>query len=179
MLYFHGSLKSRKYDLIQNQPKVCFEFDILVEPKLIQPTFITGYPAEVSPLSRRSDTHPDLTERFELFIGGIELANAFTELNDPDDQRRRLEEQAAAIGGEDLPTIGAADEEVVALGVPGHALGEEGELIELDNVVGTNAIDAEISLNGLPVGTYFLQVMDAAADTTYDFELVISADGPP
>jgi len=68
-------------------------FDILVEPKLIQPTFITGYPAEVSPLSRRSDSHPDLTERFELFIAGREIANGFSELNDPEDQRRRFMQQ--------------------------------------------------------------------------------------
>ena len=68
-------------------------FDALVEPKLIQPTFITGYPAEVSPLSRRSDSHPDLTERFELFIAGREIANGFSELNDPEDQRGRFLQQ--------------------------------------------------------------------------------------
>ncbi len=68
-------------------------FDALVEPKLIQPTFITGYPAEVSPLSRRSDKQPDLTERFELFIAGKEIANGFSELNDPEDQRNRFLQQ--------------------------------------------------------------------------------------
>jgi lysyl-tRNA synthetase class 2 len=68
-------------------------FDVLVEPKLLQPTFITGYPAEVSPLSRRSDQEPDLTERFELFIAGRELANGFSELNDPDDQKQRFQMQ--------------------------------------------------------------------------------------
>jgi lysyl-tRNA synthetase class 2 len=68
-------------------------FDALVEPKLIQPTFITGYPAEVSPLSRRSDAHPDLTERFELFIAGREIANGFSELNDPEDQKGRFLQQ--------------------------------------------------------------------------------------
>jgi lysyl-tRNA synthetase class 2 len=68
-------------------------FDALVQPQLIQPTFITGYPAEVSPLSRRSDAAPELTERFELFIAGREIANGFSELNDPADQRARFLQQ--------------------------------------------------------------------------------------
>lgn len=65
-------------------------FDVLVEPKLIQPTFITGYPVEVSPLSRKSDTNPQLTDRFELFIAGKEIANGFSEINDPEDQNNRF-----------------------------------------------------------------------------------------
>jgi lysyl-tRNA synthetase class 2 len=68
-------------------------FDVLVEPHLIQPTFITGYPVEVSPLSRRSETEPGLTDRFELFIGGSEIANGFSELNDPQDQKSRFQLQ--------------------------------------------------------------------------------------
>ncbi len=68
-------------------------FDILVEPKLIQPHFIYHYPTDISPLSRKNDEDPTITDRFELFIAGREMANAFSELNDPVDQRERLEEQ--------------------------------------------------------------------------------------
>ncbi len=70
-------------------------FDVLVEPKLIQPTFITGYPVEVSPLSRRSNADPALTDRFELFVAGREIANGFSELNDPEDQTERFLQQVA------------------------------------------------------------------------------------
>jgi lysyl-tRNA synthetase class 2 len=70
-------------------------FDALVEPQLIQPTFITHYPVEVSPLSRRSESNPEVTERFELFIAGREIANGFSELNDPEDQRGRFQQQVA------------------------------------------------------------------------------------
>jgi lysyl-tRNA synthetase class 2 len=70
-------------------------FDVLVEPKLIQPTYITGYPVEISPLSRKSDDDPTITDRFELFIAGYEIANGFSELNDPDDQKERFLQQAA------------------------------------------------------------------------------------
>ncbi len=70
-------------------------FDALVEPQLIQPTFITDYPVEVSPLSRRNDENPETTDRFELFIAGSEIANGFSELNDPEDQRGRFLQQVA------------------------------------------------------------------------------------
>jgi len=70
-------------------------FDIYVEPKLIQPTFVTDYPKEVSPLAKGKPGHPKLVERFEFFINGNEYGNAFTELNDAIDQRTRLEAQAA------------------------------------------------------------------------------------
>ena len=68
-------------------------FDKIVECKLINPTFITEYPTAVSPLSRRSDDNPDVVERFELFIAGREIANGFSELNDPQDQAQRFSDQ--------------------------------------------------------------------------------------
>jgi lysyl-tRNA synthetase class 2 len=71
-------------------------FEEVAEACLIQPTFITGYPIEVSPLARKNDEDPALVDRFELYIGGRELANAFSELNDPADQRARFVEQMAA-----------------------------------------------------------------------------------
>src|SRR5713101_6973300 len=69
-----------------------------IEDKLIHPTFIVDYPAEVSPLARRNDENREVTDRFELYIAGREIANGFSELNDPEDQATRFEEQAKAKG---------------------------------------------------------------------------------
>ncbi|MDP0596631.1 MAG: lysine--tRNA ligase, partial [SAR86 cluster bacterium] len=70
-------------------------FEAVVEEKLIQPTFITEYPTEVSPLARRNDQDSFITDRFELFIGGREIANGFSELNDPEDQAQRFKDQVS------------------------------------------------------------------------------------
>lgn len=74
-------------------------FETVAESQLLAPTFITDFPADISPLAKRKAGQPDLTERFELYIGGMEVANAFSELNDPDDQRARFEEQVRQGGG--------------------------------------------------------------------------------
>ena len=71
-------------------------FEKTAESKLREPTFVTGYPTEVSPLSRRNDEDPFITDRFELFIAGREIANGFSELNDPEEQADRFREQAAS-----------------------------------------------------------------------------------
>jgi lysyl-tRNA synthetase, class II len=68
-------------------------FEALWEDQLVQPTFVHDFPTEVSPLSKQRPDDPDTVERFELYIGGFEVANAFSELNDPEEQRRRFEQQ--------------------------------------------------------------------------------------
>jgi lysyl-tRNA synthetase class 2 len=80
-------------------------FEAIVEPELLHPTFVYGYPVILSPLAKRMAHDPELTERYELFGAHMELANAFTELNDPDDQRRRFELQIAEkkAGDEEVP----------------------------------------------------------------------------
>jgi len=75
-------------------------FDEYVIPDLVDPTFITDYPVFMTPLAKRKEDDPELVYRFELFIAGFELANAYSELNDPFDQRARFEEQKALLGGE-------------------------------------------------------------------------------
>jgi lysyl-tRNA synthetase class 2 len=74
-------------------------FEMTAEPLMINPTFIMDFPRDISPFAKSTPDDPDTVERFELFIGGLEVANAFTELNDPLEQRRRLEAQAAESGG--------------------------------------------------------------------------------
>ena len=108
-------------------------FDHLVEPKLISPTFIIGYPTEISPLSRRNDQNPDITDRFELFIGGKEIANAFTELNDPVDQRQRFESQVVLRDAGDKEALFMDEDYLLALeyGMPPTA----GEGIGIDRLV--------------------------------------------
>jgi lysyl-tRNA synthetase class 2 len=76
-------------------------FEQTVEDRLIEPTFITHYPTEVSPLARRNDADPELVDRFELFLGGREVGNGFSELNDPEDQAARFKEQAEKKAGGD------------------------------------------------------------------------------
>ncbi len=108
-------------------------FDHLVEPKLIQPTFISHYPLEVSPLSRRNEADPDVTDRFELFIAGREMANAFSELNDPRDQRDRFRHQIEARQAGDEEAHFMDEDYIRALeyGMPPAA----GEGIGIDRVV--------------------------------------------
>ena len=108
-------------------------FDHLVEPELIRPTFIIGYPTETSPLSRRNEENPDIVDRFELFIGGREIANAFTELNDPVDQRERFESQVVLREAGDEEAQFMDEDYLTALeyGMPPTA----GEGIGIDRVV--------------------------------------------
>ena len=114
--------------------KVLMEiFDKTVEANLDQPTFITKYPTEVSPLSRRTDTDPFVTDRFELFIAGTELANGFSELNDAEDQAERFKEQVKSRGSGDEEAMYYDDDYICALehGLPPTA----GEGVGVDRLV--------------------------------------------
>ena len=90
-------------------------FESTVEDKLIQPTFVIGYPVEVSPLSRRNNENPNIADRFELFIGGKEIANGFCELNDPDDQAERFKEQVKAKDTGDKEAMSYDEDYIIAL----------------------------------------------------------------
>ncbi len=108
-------------------------FELLVEEKLIDPTFITSYPTEVSPLARRNEEDPSVTDRFELFITGRELANAFSELNDPTDQYDRFARQIAERGDDDEihPELDHDYVRALEYGMPSAA----GEGIGIDRLV--------------------------------------------
>ncbi len=103
-------------------------FEEVAEHHLIQPTFLMAHPAEISPLARRNDENPEVTDRFELFIGGREIGNGFSELNDAEDQNQRFDDQVAAKEAGDDEAMFKDDDFVVALehGLPptaGEGLG--------------------------------------------------------
>jgi lysyl-tRNA synthetase class 2 len=108
-------------------------FEIVAEPKLIQPTFMLDFPTEISPLSKTKPDNPDVVERFEFFIGTKEMGNAFTELNDPIDQRQRFEKQVAERNAGDEEAHEMDEDYVRALeyGMPPTA----GEGIGIDRLI--------------------------------------------
>jgi lysyl-tRNA synthetase class 2 len=108
-------------------------FEATTEEKLVQPTFIVAYPVDVSPLARASDTEPAVTDRFELFITGRELANGFSELNDPEDQAARFLAQAKAKDAGDAEAMHYDADYIRALeyGMPPAA----GEGVGIDRLV--------------------------------------------
>ncbi|MFN8062818.1 MAG: amino acid--tRNA ligase-related protein, partial [Vicinamibacterales bacterium] len=123
-------------DLPVNLPagKIVMElFEALWETSLIEPTFVYDFPTEVSPLSKQKPDDPDTVERFELYIGGFEVSNGFSELNDPVEQRRRFEEQLDARQGGDVEAHVMDEDYVRALeyGLPPTG----GEGIGIDRLV--------------------------------------------
>jgi lysyl-tRNA synthetase class 2 len=108
-------------------------FERLCEDQLIQPTFVYDFPTEVSPLSKQRADDPETVERFELYIGGVEVANAFSELNDPQEQRRRFEAQRAERARGDLEAHEMDEDYIRALeyGLPPTA----GEGLGIDRLV--------------------------------------------
>jgi lysyl-tRNA synthetase class 2 len=108
-------------------------FEAVCESQLIQPTFVYDFPTEVSPLSKQKPGDPDTVERFELYIGAFEVANAFSELNDPDEQRRRFEAQLKNRAGGDLEAHQMDDDYIRALeyGLPPTG----GEGVGIDRLV--------------------------------------------
>ena len=108
-------------------------FEATVEHRLHNPTFITAYPAEVSPLARRNDENPEITDRFEFFVGGREIANGFSELNDPEDQAERFKQQVENLAAGDDEAMHYDHDYVRALeiGLPPTA----GEGIGIDRLV--------------------------------------------
>ncbi|HHJ39989.1 MAG: lysine--tRNA ligase [Methylothermaceae bacteria B42] len=151
LLRFNPGLAAEDVDNLDNARRVAEKLDIpilssfglgkvqteifekTVEPKLLDPTFITEYPVEVSPLARRSDKNPNVTDRFELFIAGREIANGFTELNDPEEQAARFRQQLEARDAGDEEAMHFDADYILALehGMPPTA----GEGIGIDRLV--------------------------------------------
>ena len=129
-------MKSQKLDVPVGKDAMALKvylFEETVEHQLIQPVFITEYPAVSSPLARRSDHNPEVTDRFELFIAGQEIANGFSELNDPEDQAERFKRQVAEKDAGDIEAMHFDADYIAALeyGLPPTA----GEGIGIDRLV--------------------------------------------
>ena len=131
--YVANTLKQQVKDVFGVGKLKTIVFEETAEHQLRQPTFITEYPAETSPLARRSDDNPEITDRFELFVGGRELANGFSELNDPADQAERFRGQVAEkdAGDDEAMHFDADYIEALAYGLPPTA----GEGIGIDRLV--------------------------------------------
>lgn len=132
-LVTHGMSKDFENEIKTAGELIAHLFEECVEGDLIQPTFITHFPVEISPLARRNDNDPRFTDRFELFIAGQEIANGFSELNDPDDQAARFKAQVAALESGDKEAMHYDADYITALqyGMPPTA----GEGIGIDRLV--------------------------------------------